>query len=370
MSFGTSLRKRRLQTDLEGRPLTQQKLADEIERRTDLRYTSAAISDWERGRTNIHKDDRALLVGIVGILHTYGGLSTDVEANDLLAQGNYRALNTEELAQLDLPKSEILQASTETVVEPSAELTNPWLTWWRNRHDTEAFDGAVRDETDHITSILNSVSDASSYSRFLKIVLWIFVAGLVRWLILPVLTWPVIERMVFYQYGMAVIIVPLLIGALSLVQKDKRWQGRQIPFTQRFFWFYSGAVIGFQVGFGIAFAIALYVQWFELGDNWLGDTLKMIASIIILISAHVGAVQVASSLWKIKGETFSLDWSDSWVWFVFAVITPALFLYISRFEWLWMNAKLGFFTLLVAFGLVGLIGVIKDRDNGSKKEHA
>lgn len=77
-SFGELLsRCRRNSTDpVRGGPLTQERLAELLENTTGIKYSSVTISNWERDDSQIHKDDRPLLVGLLKVLHMCGGVKT------------------------------------------------------------------------------------------------------------------------------------------------------------------------------------------------------------------------------------------------------------------------------------------------------
>ncbi|HYN87741.1 MAG TPA: hypothetical protein VER55_04390 [Ardenticatenaceae bacterium] len=84
-----------------GGPLTQQRLGELVG--VELHgagYTGAAVSEWERARSQIHHGNRPLLVALLKVLHACGGLHTLEEANALLAAGNYRHLNADETHQI------------------------------------------------------------------------------------------------------------------------------------------------------------------------------------------------------------------------------------------------------------------------------
>ena len=66
----------------------------------DRGFSGAAVSDWERGVSKIHAEQRWVLTSLVKILHDQGGIRTLTEANQLLKSGNYRALNTDETRQI------------------------------------------------------------------------------------------------------------------------------------------------------------------------------------------------------------------------------------------------------------------------------
>ena len=81
--------------------LTQERFGELVGREVGRDgYSGAAVSDWERGKSKIHQDDRHLLVSLLKVLHTCGGLLTLEKANGMLEAGNYRSLNEHERAQL------------------------------------------------------------------------------------------------------------------------------------------------------------------------------------------------------------------------------------------------------------------------------
>lgn len=80
--------------------LTQQQVADSLVKR-GLEYTYVTISNWERGASQIHQDDRKLLISLISILHAHEGIGTLQEANEWLESGNYRALNVPETGSIN-----------------------------------------------------------------------------------------------------------------------------------------------------------------------------------------------------------------------------------------------------------------------------
>ena len=103
-SFGQLLRHYRL-TALDHqtqKPLTQEKLSRLLGGEIGITFSGAAISDWERDYSHIHKDDRLVLVSIIKVLYKNKGIKNLSEANALLEAGNYRALNKAEIEQLSI----------------------------------------------------------------------------------------------------------------------------------------------------------------------------------------------------------------------------------------------------------------------------
>jgi hypothetical protein len=99
------------------RELTQEVLGELIGNELGtLGFSGAAISDWERGKSKIHADDRLVLVGLLQVLQRWGSVAGPAEANALLIAGNYRPLDTDETRAI-FPGLESEQPST-TLARP------------------------------------------------------------------------------------------------------------------------------------------------------------------------------------------------------------------------------------------------------------
>jgi len=75
--FGMLLRYyRRQSTDPDkGGMLTQERLGELLGREPgNTRYSGAAISDWERSKSEINHNYRSVLVGLIKVLHVCGGI--------------------------------------------------------------------------------------------------------------------------------------------------------------------------------------------------------------------------------------------------------------------------------------------------------
>ncbi len=100
--FGNLLKyyRRNSRDSQKGGNLSQDRLADLLADESGITYTRAAISDWERGRGNIHKDDRSILTSLIKTFFKNGGIQKLEEANSFLEAGNYRTLNEEEIKHI------------------------------------------------------------------------------------------------------------------------------------------------------------------------------------------------------------------------------------------------------------------------------
>ncbi len=104
-TFGRLLRVYRsgcVDTERGKRSLTQERFGELIGQQLGgSGYSGAAISDWERDKSQIHKDDRRVLLSVINVLHACGGIPNLAEANKLLAAGHYGALSTAEQHQVN-----------------------------------------------------------------------------------------------------------------------------------------------------------------------------------------------------------------------------------------------------------------------------
>ena len=101
--FGKRLRfyRQRCMDAERGGMLTQKRLGELMgEVLDDAGYSGAAVSLWELGRSQIHKDQRRVLIALLKILHDMGGLQSLAEANSLLAAGHYSALGETDQQQV------------------------------------------------------------------------------------------------------------------------------------------------------------------------------------------------------------------------------------------------------------------------------
>ena len=125
--FGKQLRyfRRRAQDPERGGSLTQERLTHLLYDFCALDYSFAAVSDWERGKSQIPKDHRSTLVGLIGTLGKHGGILSLAEANDWLAAGNYRLLDSEDRAALSA--AGINWPELTPGYDPAAHHTAPFL---------------------------------------------------------------------------------------------------------------------------------------------------------------------------------------------------------------------------------------------------
>ncbi len=118
------------------RHLSQEYLGQLLGRELGVRhgYSGAAISDWERGSSKIHADERTVLIALIRILHRLHGIQDRGEAEALLHAGNYRALDPMEedsIFPVSGPAEENQPSVMEAAGQPSA--LQAYLVRWLRR---------------------------------------------------------------------------------------------------------------------------------------------------------------------------------------------------------------------------------------------
>ena len=134
-SFGMLLREYRNRSvdPTTGRSLSQERLGVLIGETLGTSYSAQAVSDWERDRSQIHKDHRLVLKTLIQVLHTCGGLASPEDAERLLAAGNYRGLTHAELesiflrAETDPPRSTRAEWIERLLDNHPQETTRPYI---------------------------------------------------------------------------------------------------------------------------------------------------------------------------------------------------------------------------------------------------
>lgn len=102
-TFGTLLNQARLRSkDFKtNRKLSQERLTQRLNDLLGLHYNRVSFRNWENDANKIHHNDRPLLVGLITVLHEFGGLTDLDAANTLLVAGDYRRLDENELRKVN-----------------------------------------------------------------------------------------------------------------------------------------------------------------------------------------------------------------------------------------------------------------------------
>lgn len=171
--------------------LTQAQCVEQLETLFGVSgYTKTQWGYWERGEREIPHAERALLIGIIKLLHHYNGLSDLDEAERLLAAGHYRQLNAREIETINpLWLSEITPhpSSTDTPpIEWQTRIVQSWITY-----------------TDEVTP-----------TRLLHTIGWLTLYLILSFALAPLHDWQ-FDVQAFVFFGFALLVVPIGVTALT-----------------------------------------------------------------------------------------------------------------------------------------------------------
>lgn len=350
--------------DYPGRRLSQARLGELLGRELDIHggYSGAAVSDWERGKSKIHADQRSVLVSLIKILHELGGLCTVTEANNLLESGNYRALDS-----LEIQKISFKEPHYPSIKDPTSKSRGPHkllqmiseriFSGFNDELQTllaEAKAGPTPYWPRVFVAFLRRISDQWTASKMLRSIMWLW-AWILTWLsITPSLRWPFANqeeaRVVILVYIGGALVLPLLIGALTDTKNDIFWKKHNLATSPIIrLYTYQGAGVGFHIGYFGIFAINLVGYYFHLDSTiWL----ELIAMAIILLWGYIGARLVPYNLWRTYGR---LDLTDGSIFFVFILLGPLWGYFFFEFSTVFLSSIVGGFVVLFAITLSILI---------------
>ena len=331
-SFGETLRKyRESSKDVKSsRHLSQEHLAELVGRELGLRngLSGAAVSDWERGESEISASDRLTLVAIVKVLYKQGGLKNIPEADLLLEAGNYKGLSLDEKNQV-FPEKMI--DGDEQEGHPLFEKSRKLILFWSgnifydNENLTEqlarAEEGPPPSWPRKVVVLINGGMAGSSVFRTLRLFLWFLLLLFSMWLIAPSLRWPFTGQAqaasVIIMYIAGSLSVPAIVGLFTNTRNNPFWRERQLA-TDRNLRLYThqGSVVGFHVGYFGIFAINLALYYFgSRSTQWL----ELVEITLLLVVTYWSAHLVPYNLLKAYQR---LDLADGAIFFVFMILGP------------------------------------------------
>lgn len=322
-------------------------------------YSGAAVSDWERGESKIHADDRSVLVSLIKVLYQCGGLRTLAEANELLTSGNYRGLNSDEVKKVfpentsDIPPQEQSSSTEERergqgIMDMVGIFSSEALQAFQ-AISAEAKEGPSPSWPRLFAALMRRNSDRWSLS--LSSILWVGVWFLAWWLIAPSLRWPFADRdsafsaMVLYVAG--TLIIPLLMGLLINTKDNEYWKQQSLAEAALIrLYTYQGAGIGFNLGYFFVFPLVLVRYYLHLGSSiWVEVAAVTLGLILGNMSAHV----VPHNLWVAYGR---LRLSDGAIFFLVALLGPLWGMFFLEFYSVFLTPWLGLTVILLALILV------------------
>ena len=323
--------------------------------------SAAAVSDWERGASKIHADDRRVLVGLLKVLHEAGGLASLAEANELLEAGNYRALNSAERDQI-FPAGEIDLPPTP---DPSHQSLLDQLLIGSNEElrasVVRAQDGPPPAWPRILAALWRNRTDHWPASVAARTILWVWI-----WL----LTWLLIAPSLRLSFAndeqasldirlfiAASVVIPLLIGLLTNTKDDPFWKKHGLGNARATrLYVYQGAGIGFNMGYFLILGISLLRYHLHIASYpWL----EMTAAVLPLVIGNMAARLVPYNLWLAYGR---LNVVDGWIFFSVALLGPFWGFFFMQYYPILLTPALGAFMILTAVTMIILIEAWRTRN--------
>jgi hypothetical protein len=367
--FGKELRKLRQRCNAPESPhgkLTQEKFGELVGRELGISYSGAAVSDWERGKSKIHADDRIVLTALIKTLHKQGGIEALLDANQLLEAGNYRVLDGDEKQKVFGEIEEEIKVEPPTPKQNTSRSSFPLLleNLFSISQDeyqeliTKVEEGPRPTWPRLLAAFMRKASDKWSLS--LADINWIWVWWLAWWLIVPSLRWPFEDRqtsvIAIQMYTAGTLVIPLLIGLLVNTKDNEYWKRNTAANSKLVrLYTYQGAAIGFNVGYFLVLPLILTRYYLQLGSSiWL----EIVAVTVGLIMGNMAARLGPHNLWRAYER---LTLADGGIFFVVAFIGPMWGLFFLEYYSILLSPVSGVITILLALTAVVLISAWQAR---------
>lgn len=366
--FGNRLRFFRQQTfnSKTKKPITQQGLGELLREELGIRYSGAAVSDWERGESRINADDRFLLTSLIKILKRHGGIKTSAEANLLLEAGNYRALNTDEKNKLfteEIGNSNPRSLVNEHSHNPSNAFSGSFFNLPAELQKilAEAKDGPPPIWPRVVVAVVNKTTSQWTIFHFVRFLAWLWIWLITYLMISPSLQWPFDsqESSQFFMrlYAAGSIMIPLLISVMIGVKNYSFWQDKKTSLLRLYM--IQGASVGFHLGYFVVFALSLTQYYFQIQPSTWGEIIKMLIPLSI---GYAGAQLVPHNLWRAYGR---LHLKDGGIFFVFVILGPLWAWFFLEFYEILITQKLGVILVLLSASIIAGAMAIQYRRKGN-----
>jgi transcriptional regulator with XRE-family HTH domain len=361
-SFGETLRKYRQNSkDINSsRHLSQERLGELLGEELGLQggYSGAAVSDWERGKSQISASDRRMLLSILKVLYRQGGLKNVRDADNLLDAGNYKGLRPDEKIQV-FPKEVIDDEEQDD--PPLFKNRRKWILFWSgnlfydNENLTEqlanAEDGPPPSWPRKVVVLINGGMAGWNVFRTLRLFLWFLLLLFSTWLIAPSMRWPFSDSSEAFSaiimYSVGSFAIPALVGLFTNTQNNQYWQKISLVSTRNLrLYTHQGAAVGFHVGYFGIFTLNLVFYYFgSETSQWL----ELMGVVFLLVVSYWSAHLIPHNLWQAYQR---LNLADGAVFFVFMFLGPVwgVFFYYSYL--LILDPVFGPWMVLSACGLL------------------
>jgi len=329
-------------------------------------YSGAAVSDWERGKSKTHADERLVLTSLIKVLHDCGGLDAVEQANQLLTAGNYRTLDMDETQKIfkQIPDVSHVEQSSIKEIRPQSRI--PFLIENLFSVPEDELRVMIRDAEGGpppswpriLAAFMRKTADHFSIS--ITTIIWVWIWLIAWWLVAPSLRWHFADQedalLALEKYMVGTLVVPLMIGLLVKTKDNVYWrqQEKADPVLLRLYT-YQGAGIGFNMGYFFVFPLSLVRYYLDLDSIvWI----EIAAVTMGLILGNMGARVVPYNLWRAYGR---LKLSDGGIFFVVALLGPLWGFFLWEFYPVLQVPALGTVIILLALTIAVIIKARRSR---------
>ncbi len=344
--------------------LTQQQVGNLLgEELGDHGFSGAAVSDWERGVSKIHADNRMVLVGLLHVLHQHGGIQTPEEANELLEAGNYRALDAKEQHRVFPDQTAARHQNRE---QPPASAIWAWMfnipieEWQALLQKAQPGPEPVWPRI--LVALLRQRLDRLHAAHVLRALLWLWI-GLAAWILLiPSWRWPFENResaqLALVAYAVGTLILPACIAALINTRDNPFWQehGLANTWVMRLY-VHQGASIGFHVGYFGAFVLGLFRYNLGLPFSNLSSLLALALPLLLsYASAHLVPHNLFTAYQRLR-------LSDGAIFFIFPLVGPGWAYFLFEDHPILLQHNLGLALFLASATLLAVVTLLRKRNS-------
>lgn len=350
--------------------LTQQQLGSMLgEELGDHGFSGAAVSDWERGVSRIHADNRIVLVSLLRILRRHGGIQTPEEAIALLEAGNYRSLDADEWGRI---------FPDQTPTRPGHRNGTQSSTMWTDLFSIpaeklqtvleKARPGPEPAWPRVVAAILRQGMNRTRASHILHTLLWLWI-GLAAWILLvPSWQWPFENHetalLALVTYAAGTLILPACIATLVNTRDAPFWQEQGLANTWvTRLYVHQGASIGFHIGYFIAFVLGLFC--YNLGLPF-SNLVSLLALVPPLLLSYASAHLVPHNLFTAYRR---LNLSDGAIFFIFPLVGPGWGFFLLQYYPTIQQHYLGLALFLASATLLVTVSILRERRKRNSSIH-
>lgn len=203
-----------------------------------------------------------------------------------------------------------------------------------------------------MSAIAERITPGGALAFFVTLALWLVTV----WLLSPALRWPLDDiearRIAFFKYGVATMLVPLLVALATRPERYKEFH--LSTFKQHLtLWFlkFTGALLGFYAFSMLTIGLAL--AWYYFSMPRLSSEVAAILAIIPLFFSYISARRIPADRYKMFNGNLQAHSVDSFFLIVFIIASPlsAVGLYFGY----WFLADKTIAPIIILIGFISMM---------------